>query len=70
MQCCLLMTRTHYLRLPRLYRLFAMEVILATAFGRAVNIQRGESDDLILILFILTLATAPRKSSYLRNIII
>ena len=23
-----------------------MEVILATAFGRAVDIQRGESDDL------------------------
>ena len=30
----------------RLYRLFAMEVILATAFGRAIDIQRGESDDL------------------------
>ena len=30
----------------RMYRLFAMETILATAFGREVNIQRGESDGL------------------------
>ena len=30
----------------RLYGQFTMETILATAFGRVVNIQRGEGDQL------------------------
>lgn len=30
----------------RTYGSFTMETILATAFGRVVDIQRGESDDL------------------------
>ena len=34
------------LLLPRAYGAFTMETILATAFGRIVNIQRGESDEL------------------------
>lgn len=38
----------------RLYRLFAMEVILATAFGRAIDIQRGESDDLTEIAYTIS----------------
>ena len=29
-----------------MYGSFTMETILATAFGRQVNIQRGESDEL------------------------
>ena len=33
---------THF----RTYSSFTMETILATAFGRVVDIQRGESDDL------------------------
>ena len=32
--------------LIRTYGSFTMETILATAFGRVVDIQRGESDDL------------------------
>ena len=30
----------------RTYGSFTMETILATAFGRVIDIQRGESDDL------------------------
>ena len=30
----------------RVYGSFTMETILATAFGRRVNVQRGESDEL------------------------
>lgn len=30
----------------RIYGSYALEIILATAFGRAIDIQRGESDDL------------------------
>lgn len=32
--------------LCRIYGQFTMETILATAFGRVVNIQRGEADKL------------------------
>jgi hypothetical protein len=28
------------------YSPFTLEVIIATAFGRQINLQRGESDDL------------------------
>lgn len=31
----------------RLYGRFTMETILATAFGRTVNVQRGESDQIV-----------------------
>ena len=30
----------------RTYSSFTMETILATAFGRVINVQRGESDEL------------------------
>ena len=30
----------------RVYGSFTLEIILATAFGRKVDLQRGESDDL------------------------
>ena len=29
----------------RVYSSFTLEVIVATAFGRQINLQRGESDD-------------------------
>ena len=34
------------LMLIRVYGNFSMEVILATAFGRIINLQKGESDSL------------------------
>ena len=40
--------------ISRMYRLFAMETILATAFGREVNIQRGESDGLTKTAYTIT----------------
>ena len=30
----------------RVYTSFTLETIIATAFGRQINLQRGESDDL------------------------
>ena len=30
----------------RVYSSFTLESIIATAFGRQINLQRGESDDL------------------------
>ena len=30
----------------RIYRRYSMETIIATAFGRVINVQRNESDEL------------------------
>ena len=37
----------------RVYSSFTLETIIATAFGRQVNIQRGESDEFIKAMDIL-----------------
>ena len=34
------------LSMCRIYSAFTLESIVATAFGRQINLQRGESDDL------------------------
>ena len=41
-----LLQSTHVPCLYRLYGLFTMETILATAFGRVINLQRGEANQL------------------------
>ena len=37
---------TEYIFIYREYGLFTMEALIATAFGRYVNLQRGEADQL------------------------
>ena len=37
---------TNCLSMCRVYSSFTLESIIATAFGRQINLQKGESDDL------------------------
>ena len=45
---CIVMIAINYVHILyyRLFNLFTMETILATAFGRRVNVLRGESNEL------------------------
>ena len=43
-----------YLHVCRVYSRFTLETIVATAFGRQINIQRGESDEFSRAMDILT----------------
>ncbi len=46
-----------------MYGQFTLETLLATAFGRKMNVQRGESDDLVEVLSeFLGRPTAKRQS--------
>jgi hypothetical protein len=37
----------HVIKFYRVYSHFILEAIIATAFGRQVNLQRGESDEFV-----------------------
>ena len=40
------MLQLHVQSILRTYGSFTMEIILATAFGQVIDVQRGESDEL------------------------